>query len=154
MAVTIKDIAEGEDYHLKFAATNVYKRTYGNDQEELLFAYKETSTGDGVTTIQKDMNFTGMSTLIRLKNIDSFIKHGILETGSSEVLSMVLPDFNYENHPQYGTEFARLQHEGFIHLSIGRIKTGFKADLLIAHENHSFRIEMSEPFSFCFANSK
>lgn len=147
----IKKITMGDTFtfpfYIGFSNTEVYISHYRHNDKEFLFSYS--TKDDGFTTINRNFNYTGISTHFGFERKDLFAQFEILKLSPSyPSLILQLPNFIYESHPDNNIEIAKTQlNEKGYELWIIRKDDEYKAQLFVFYQDHYYSIEMYNPFA-------
>ncbi len=149
MANTIKEIGSGEEFHIRFKKTRIFKRKYGS--EEALIDEFNYEDGDEFPSeiIWMPSVGRGLVTWFNFNKVERFEQHGVVDYHRNLLLS----EWSYETKPEHDVEIAKATlPESLFNVSVVKQKDKHYVHILISYENHYFRIEYSEPFKNSFKN--
>jgi len=154
MAVSLKEISNGKEFHIRFKKTKILKSRYG-EEEELLDEFDFSPEDEYPSEIiWAPSQGRGIETWFNFNKVERFQKHGIFDYH----LNLELSPWKYSVIPEITHEMAEAKVSGSmifitIYHQYQKSIEKYYAHLAIAFEDHSIVIEYWEPFFNTFKDS-
>ena len=149
MGITIRQIGDGQPYHIRFKKTQVYKRVFGQEEQMIDEYYHEDGDEHFSEVIWQIPISRGLVTWFNFNKIERLEQLGVIDYHKN----IFMGDFEFNQNDDIEYVVSQAADGQPVSLTIQKNRHGHMADIMITYPDWYFRVHLEEPTTGIFAET-